>query len=613
MDGRILVVDDEKLVRSTVSRSLARAGFEVKAVSSGAEAQAALEAGPFDVAIVDLTMPEMTGLQLLSWMGEHAPDVVPVVLSGTSLVEDAAGAVQRGAFDFVSKPIESPQVFHQHIRRAIDHKRLRESNADLLAQLKTKNTELENRLAQLDLAHRVLQSQAMAIQADLNRAMRVQYALLPKTLPFEDRVSMSAAYRPASKVGGDFFDAFPLNDRHLGLFIADSSGHGVTSGMMTVFLKLAVESIVRRDGPGRVVEPGAVLATLNRLLFDKSFGHGIFISMTYVVLDTQTMEARYSSAGHPALLIRRRDGSTEYHRVPAPALGLNPDVCFTDDRFALGTGDWLLLYTDGVLDARNTAGEFYGAQRLQDALQSLDPQTQTVAAALESALLEFRAEAIFGDDIAIVAIGAEPSSRPYAPPVAPSEPLDEHGEDVSGSLVRTAREGGRTFISLSGAGSWRESQRVLDLIDQARDDGIGSIVLDFSNCNHMDSTFLGVLHNLALEFDEEPGGMLSIQGVTKPVLREMSDLGLTSVLMHFRTKRSPLPPAMRTVDTDTAADPGLGRLLIWAHEALVKADPRNADRFASLLEVLNAQVKGAKPNAQSQDADQSSGVNGERP
>jgi hypothetical protein len=129
----------------------------------------------------------------------------------------------------------------------------------------------------------------------------------------------------------------------------------------------------------------------------------------------------------------------------------------------------------------------------------------------------------------------------------------------------------------------------------------------------MDSTFLGVLHNLALEFDEEPCGMLSIQGVTKPVLREMSDLGLTSVLMHFRTKRTPLPPSMRTVDTDTSADPGLGRLLIWAHEALVKADPRNADRFASLLEVLNAQVKGEKPNAQSQDADQSSGVNGARP
>ena len=104
------------------------------------------------------------------------------------------------------------------------------------------------------------------------------------------------------------------------------------------------------------------------------------------------------------------------------------------------------------------------------------------------------------------------------------------------------------------------------------------------------------LHNLAMSFEDEDACRFEIQNVTPPLLREMSELGLTSVLMHFRSTPVPLPSSMRPVDVEKPEDIELGRLLLLAHEALVEADPKNAYRFAAVLEVLHAQVKPSPPS-----------------
>ncbi|MCX5771799.1 MAG: response regulator [Candidatus Hydrogenedentes bacterium] len=120
MAPRILIVDDEQIVVFTLERMLTRAGYQTESALSGREAEERLKEARFDVAIVDLFMPDINGFQLLEWMQANTPDVVPMVLSGTSSVLDALKAVEKGAFDFVSKPIENQEDFVQHIERAVE-------------------------------------------------------------------------------------------------------------------------------------------------------------------------------------------------------------------------------------------------------------------------------------------------------------------------------------------------------------------------------------------------------------------------------------------------------------------------------------------------------------
>ena len=587
MAPRILIVDDEQIVVFALERMLARAGYQTETALSGREAEERLKEARFDVAIVDLFMPDINGFQLLEWMQANTPDVVPMVLSGTSSVLDALKAVEKGAFDFVSKPIENQEDFVQHIERAVEHKNLRDKNVALLGELKGKNEELESRLKQLELAHSVLQSQAVAMQVDLNRAMRIQQGILPKDVPFADKVNIAAVYQPMGKVGGDLYDLFPLDDHLLGIYIADTSGHGVSSAMLTIFLKHAVQSLLYGGDDQHVRGPGEVLNDLNHIIINEAFSQGIFVSMTYLILDTGTMKFRYSSAGHPPLLLKKSDGSLQRLHKPGPVLGVNPNVTYTDGEGEIQPGEALVLYTDGVTEARNAAGEFFGEDRLKKVLEKAETHSDSMAQAVEQAVGNFCEGRQHPDDLTLLVLSAEPQRAPIRPPEVPAQ----KGADRASEKVVTAHQDGQTFISVSGMGSWRESQQVLNLCEQARRHGDSAVILDLANCTHLDSTFLGVLHNIATSFSTEC--RIELQNLPRALLQEMSNLGLTDVLMHFRPEPVPLPDNMRPVTGSVPANEELGRLLLWAHEALVEADPTNADRFAAVLKVLHDQAKKA--------------------
>ena len=585
---------------------LGRAGHKVVGVASGEEALQQMKEDSFEVILLDLVMPEMGGLDVLKWMQTNAPGTVAVVLSGTQSVQDALHAIQTGAYDFLSKPLESSEVLLQRLARALEHKRLRDSRDHLLDELQEKNVELENRLGQLELAHSILKSQAVALQTDLNRAMRIQQGLLPRQSPFPECVSLSALYRPMAKVGGDLFDVFSLGNNQLAFYIADASGHGVSSAMLTVFLKHAIQQAVREPENGTLRDPGAVLKDVNNTVISEAFGQGVFVSLTYGILDTVSGVAHYSNAGHPPLLLIHDDHRIERLHRASPVLGVNPKVAYTHGEFTMQPGDMLVLYTDGITEARNAHGNFYGVERLCETLASVEKHTDMVRRAVELDLTRFCEGAESSDDATLVILGREPQ-RVEEPLPLEAEP--HPGPVTAGAKVMTAERDGVVFISVVGTGSWRESQNVLDLANQARTTGNRTIILDLGSCNHLDSTFLGVLHNIAISFDtpaEEAGTQSSvemtahaapckfeIQNAPRALLKLMSELGLISVLLHFRPEPLPLPASMLPIDAGTPEGEAMGRLLLWAHESLVEADPSNADRFAAVLEVLHARAKSA--------------------
>lgn len=596
MAAKVLILAGGEAEARNAQRILAHAGFEVEVNMDAREAMARLPEAGCDVVLADVSLCDVDAQSGSGKLCEDDCGAVLVVMAVKPQWEAALGAVQRGAFDFVILPIADEDDFVQHIRRAAAHKALRDSRGSLRRELERKNVELENRLSQLELAHSVLQSQAVAIQMDLNRALRIQYGLLPRTLPFADRISAATLYRPMAKVGGDLYDMFELKprdasaSRRVAFYIADTSGHGVSSAMLTVFLKYAVEEAVRAAREDGADGPGEILRLLNQTVLGEAFGQGVFVSMAFMVLDVDAMRLAFSNAGHPPMLLRRADGAVERFRHPAPVLGVNPKVSYTCTEVDLARGDAIILFTDGVTDARDVDAEPFGEERLRESIRAADGHAKSIVERIATDLAAFSEGAQQADDATLVVIGAEPQRSPFHGPKEPPPRVAAAGPVCT--RVQTATLERRTFIAIAGAGSWRECQQVLDLCKDARGQGVRSIILDLSSCAYLDSTFFGVLHNIASNFEDDANCTFEIQGASRALLRGMSELGLTAILLHFRHEPLPLPDSMAPVEGGAPAGEEMGRLLLWAHESLVEADPTNADRFAGVLKVLHDRVKG---------------------
>ena len=593
MAKSILLIDDDRTILAYLSRLLERAGYEVETADCGETGRALLEEKQYALVIVDLYLPDIDGFEILEWLREKSPDAVALILSGSTDFADAIGAMQSGAFDFITKPIDKNDMFLEQVRRAIVHKELQDSNTRLVEEVRQKNQELENRLGQLQVAHSVLQSQAMAVQADLKRAQAVQRGLLPRLLPFHEHISLSVFYQPANKVGGDFYDVFELNDEHLGIYIADTAGHGVSSALITMFLKYIVHPWKEDKYIRSLLAPGDVLRELNELVFSQPFGHDLFVSMTYAVLNIKTGLLQYSHAGHPPIQLRHKNGQVEPLRSPAPALGINAEVKYSTATKNIEPNDVLVFHTDGVTDVQDIHGIYYGRKRLCDTIAKTNGcDVYTTVRKIERDIEAFSGAAVFPDDTTIFALGfmAQETDEILPPPEVdtPSVTIVELAPGIS-----CAQEDGCTYLSIAGAGTWRQAKCFMDTCHAAQERHDRQVVLDLAHCKHLDSTFMGVLHTICLESDENASGhfRMQLQNVPRNLLREMSELGLTTVLLHFRSKPKKLPDNMETVKGESLHEKEMGRLLLGAHEALVHADPKNADRFAAVLKLLQEQAE----------------------
>ncbi len=591
MAGKICIVDDDSSILALSKYYLDKAGFSVEGFVRAQDALEALQAQSFDVVVVDLYMPEFDGFEMLQWLEEHCPQMVSLVLSGTTRVDDVIRAMERGAFDFCLKPVEN-QMLVSKVRRALAHKELLDRNNLLMKEIQEKNIELENRLGQLELAHHLLQAQTRALQSDLHQAQGIQQSLLPRKLAFWKTLSLAGLYYPAGKVGGDLFDVFQLDASRLGLYIADTAGHGVSSALVTVFLKLSVESLLHQED-GEPSAPGHVLRELNARLFSEPLGHEFFVSMVYAVLNIDTLEFEFASAGHPAVQLVHSDGTTGELRHSAPALGVNATVKYNSTTSTLSAGDVLVFHTDGATDVQDASGEFFGIGRLCAGFKRGIADVQGWVSLLDQALKEFGGSRPFADDCTVLALGITPQSSADIPLLTPP-PQKTNDISQPGNAVASTTEDDCLYVQMLGVGTWQESHQLSELIQQAKAEKTRLAVLDFAHCIHLDSTFMGVLHTLCTHAETEPEFQIHLQNVPRNILKLMSELGLTSVLLCFRPKARPLPSSMRKADGAPMSRKDMSRALLSAHEALVRADPGNAQRFSGVLSVLQREVQSAE-------------------
>lgn len=194
------------------------------------------------------------------------------------------------------------------------------------------------------------------LQQELDLARRIQLSILPASFPPSQSFRVAAKYVPMTSVAGDLYDFLLADDKQAGLLIADVSGHGVPAALIASMVKMAATA-----QRAQAAHPGALLEGMNSALCGNTQGQ--YVTAAYAYLDAQSRALHYSAAGHPAMLLLRKGSVTEIAENGMLLAAVN-SATYDTRALPLEPGDRLLLYTDGLVEARNADGKLFGEQSL---------------------------------------------------------------------------------------------------------------------------------------------------------------------------------------------------------------------------------------------------------
>jgi len=375
---KILVVDDEPdlepLVLQRMRRHIRANEYEFVFASDGVEALEKLNADPtIDMVLSDINMPKMDGLTLLQQLPGVDPNLRAVIVSAYGDMDNIRTAMNRGAFDFVTKPIDFDDL-KITIARTLEH----------LA-------EWREALSSRD--------QLVALQNELSIASQLQQSILPDIPPVTHGCEVSANMEPARNVGGDFYDYLHM-DGYVGLVVADVSDKGIPASMFMMSSRTALKGAAIG-----LREPEMVLAEVNNQL-QQDNPTFMFVTLVYALFNPDSGLLTYSSAGHdPPLLIKSDGAVTELPHTKGVALGIAPDVEYTQESVTLAPGDTVVLFTDGITEAMNADNQQFGLDRLIELFKNQPPESAAAAnAAVFECVRAFAGDAPQSDDITCLAL-----------------------------------------------------------------------------------------------------------------------------------------------------------------------------------------------------------------
>jgi phosphoserine phosphatase RsbU/P len=244
------------------------------------------------------------------------------------------------------------------------------------------------------------EEQLFAIGKELEIARQIQSSTLPQEEPRLPGLEIAARYVPMSAVAGDFYDFLVVDDKHIGILIADVTGHGVPAALIASMLKVAFGAQL-----AHAADPARVLTGLNRSLCGKFDEH--FVTAAYLFLDLEANRIRYAAAGHPPMMLTSTNGAVRQVEHNGLMLGLFPDAVYSATELPLIVGDRCVLYTDGIPEAADTSREEFGKARIQ---QSIEKNRRLSAGSAAAALLDEvarwsgHAEGQQDDDITLVVL-----------------------------------------------------------------------------------------------------------------------------------------------------------------------------------------------------------------
>ena len=375
-EKRLLLLVDDDAENVQVVHSILKDQYKIRVATNGPKALELAKAEPLpELILLDVMMPQMNGYQVCVCLkADHKTRDIPIVfLTGKTEVADETRGFEVGAVDYIHKPFSPPIV----TARVRTHLMLRD-------------------------ARETVERQLVAINSELEMARQIQLSILPSETPHLRGLDIEARYLPMSSVAGDFYDFLVVDEKHVGVLIADVSGHGLPSALIASMLQtaLAAQALVADD-------PVKVLLGLNKALCGKFQSH--YVTAAYLFLDMETMTVNYAGAAHPPLLLwksraRRADEVIENGLM----LGPFSDSTYSNICFQIEEGDRILLITDGIVEAKDSSDQEFGMGRLRELMESRHAlPTDRFADAVLHALSTWSENAIGAyqsDDITLLAI-----------------------------------------------------------------------------------------------------------------------------------------------------------------------------------------------------------------
>ena len=334
--GSLLIVDDDEANREMLARRLRRYGYTVNIATSGLEALRRLRAEKFDLALLDMIMPDIDGFQVLAKMKADATlQHVPVIMiSALDQEYGIARCIELGAEDYLAKPF-NPVFLRARIGACLEKKHLRDREQE---------------------TYRALVESQKKLAAELAEAATYVKSLLPH--PLQGAVSAEWCFHPSTQLGGDAFGYHWLDDNHFAIYLLDVCGHGVGAALLSVSVSdvLRSETLPATD----FRNPAAVLASLNRT-FKMENHNNMYFTAWYGVYNKSNRELVYASGGHPPaiLVVENKTDALEVSelRTRAPAIGCFDDATFTSASAPVGPDAKLFVLSDGVYEVSKADGK----------------------------------------------------------------------------------------------------------------------------------------------------------------------------------------------------------------------------------------------------------------
>ena len=327
----ILIVDDTPINIGVISGAL-KDSFRTKVATNGEKALAIASGDDKpDLILLDVMMPVMDGYEVCRRLkaNPETRDIPVIFLTGQTGTEDETKGFEVGAVDYIHKPF-SEAVVKARVRT---HLMLREAHAQIAKQL-------------------------LAINVELEMARQIQLSILPRSTPKIAGLNIVASYIPMTSVAGDFYDFIIVDDKHVGILVADVSGHGLPSALIASMLQVALTAQAAHAS-----DPARVLSGLNQALCGKFEQN--FVTAAYAFVDMEKNVMTYAGAGHPPILFSSKSsGKVSEVLENGLFLGQFPEATYASLTLPVGVGDRTVLYTDGIPETKNSSEVEFGTARL---------------------------------------------------------------------------------------------------------------------------------------------------------------------------------------------------------------------------------------------------------
>jgi sigma-B regulation protein RsbU (phosphoserine phosphatase) len=395
----ILIAEDDPVSRRVLENYLVKFGHEVCTTTDGVEAWEQYDKEVFPIVITDWMMPRMDGLDLVKRIRERQTTgyTYVIMLTAKSQKEDIVSGMEAGADDFLAKPFDRDEL-RVRLRAGERIVNLERSLAERNVALEAANSEI-----------RIVNDR---MKNDLEAAAEIQRSLLPSTIPAIDGVKSAWLYEPCDELAGDSLNIFRLDDRQIGLYVLDVSGHGVQAALLSVALSRVLaprrdESsiLMRADGSGYcAVSPKEVARDLN-IMFPMAVGTSQYFTLLYGILDLELRTFRYVAAGHPGPVHASGGRTTVHYPSTGLAIGWIADDTFEVAELNLNSGDRLYIYSDGIVEASNETWDQFGEDRLActieaGALNTLEESLKSIF----NNVIEWGENRKPGDDLSIIGV-----------------------------------------------------------------------------------------------------------------------------------------------------------------------------------------------------------------